>query len=142
MPRRISLATIRTRIRVLEMQARRLERSATKGLRAAAAVIAKHGLSLSEVQQAFALGKVGTKHRRTADRPVPIKYKDAKGNTWTGRGRTPLWLVAAEKAGKKRHTFLLGATKAGPSAKPRKSATKKPSPKTLASKRGVAQASS
>ena len=33
---------------------------------------------------------------------MPVKYADDKGNKWTGRGRPPLWLVAAEKAGRKR----------------------------------------
>ncbi|MBM4232027.1 MAG: H-NS histone family protein, partial [Gammaproteobacteria bacterium] len=31
---------------------------------------------------------------------------DDKGNTWTGRGKTPRWLAAAEKAGAKRDQFL------------------------------------
>jgi DNA-binding protein H-NS len=145
MPRRTSLATIRAQIRTLETQARRLERGATKGLRVAAAVIAKHGLSLADVQQAFAMSKGGaTKRRSTAGRAVAIKYKDAKGNTWTGRGRTPLWLVAEEKAGRKRDSFLIGgAKKAKPkSAKRKKSAAKKSSSKKRVSERGEPQASS
>lgn len=31
---------------------------------------------------------------------APIKYRDKHGNKWSGRGMTPKWLVAAEKAGK------------------------------------------
>jgi len=32
--------------------------------------------------------------------PVAIKYRDDEGNTWTGRGSKPRWLVAAfEKGG-------------------------------------------
>jgi DNA-binding protein H-NS len=38
-------------------------------------------------------------------RKVAIKYRDEKGNTWTGRGKTPRWLVEAEKAGKARDAF-------------------------------------
>ena len=57
---------------------------------------------------------------------MAIKYKDEKGNTWTGRGRSPFWLVAAEKAGKKRDSFLVGAKKARTkSAKPKKAPGKK-----------------
>ena len=130
MPRQSSVSSIRARIRALETQARRLERSATKGLRAVSAAIAKHGLSLSEVQQAFALSKGGKRRSPVAGRTVPVKFKDDKGNTWTGRGRTPLWLVAAEKAGKKRQSFLIGAKKAPPkSAKSKKARSKKPSEK-------------
>lgn len=132
MPRQTSVDAIRARIRDLETQARRLERNATKGLRALAAVIAKHGLSLSDVQQAFAMKKGAGKKRATAGRPVPVKYRDEKGNTWTGRGRSPLWLVAAEKSGKKRESFLVGAKKTTAKsvkvkrAGAKKSASKKP----------------
>lgn len=39
---------------------------------------------------------------------VAVKYRDAAGNTWTGRGRMPLWLVAATKGGKaKKEDFLV-----------------------------------
>jgi DNA-binding protein H-NS len=38
---------------------------------------------------------------------VAIKYRDEAGNTWTGRGKTPRWLVEAEKAGKPRESFKI-----------------------------------
>jgi DNA-binding protein H-NS len=41
---------------------------------------------------------------------VAIKYRDPKApqNTWTGRGRTPRWMVAAMKGGKaKKDDFLI-----------------------------------
>ena len=39
---------------------------------------------------------------------VAVKYRDGAGNTWTGRGRMPLWLVAATKGGKaKREDFAI-----------------------------------
>jgi DNA-binding protein H-NS len=41
---------------------------------------------------------------------IAIKYRDPKNpeNTWTGRGRTPRWMVAALKGGKaKREDFLI-----------------------------------
>lgn len=105
MPRQ-SAAAIRARIRLLEIQARKLEKGATKGLRAAATVIAKYKLSLSDLSAAFSLSK-GKGKRSSAGRKVPAKYADGKGNTWTGRGRPPRWLAAAEKAGKKREGFLI-----------------------------------
>jgi DNA-binding protein H-NS len=60
----------------------------------------EHGLSLDE-----ALGK-GRRGKGT----VAIKYRDPKnpGNTWTGRGRMPRWMVAATKGTKaKKEDFLL-----------------------------------
>lgn len=36
---------------------------------------------------------------------VAVKYRDADGNTWTGRGLQPRWLKAAIAAGKKLDDF-------------------------------------
>jgi len=38
---------------------------------------------------------------------VPAKYRGPNGETWSGRGLPPRWLVALEKGGKKRDTFLI-----------------------------------
>jgi DNA-binding protein H-NS len=35
----------------------------------------------------------------------PVKYKDDKGNTWTGRGAAPRWLAAYESEGRSRLDF-------------------------------------
>jgi len=121
MPRRSTAATIHAQIRILEKQAKKLEMGATKGLRAAARVIAKHSLSLSDLKEAFSMSR--GKNKRTGGRSkVAIKYADGNENTWTGRGRTPLWLVAAEKAGKKRESFLVDAARS--KAKPKQKRTK------------------
>ena len=106
MPRSLSATAIRARIRMLEKQAKKLEQGASKGLRAAATVIAKYGLSLDDLKRAVGLSR-GKARRGGPRRKVAVKYADGKGNKWTGRGRTPLWLVAAEKAGKKRDSFLV-----------------------------------
>lgn len=49
-------------------------------------------------------GKGARKPARTKGK-VAIKYRDDQGNTWTGRGKTPRWLVEAEKTGKSREQF-------------------------------------
>ena len=130
MPSQLSAATIRARIRALEAQADRLQRSANKGLRAAATLIAKHSLSLADLRQAFAMSKGRGRRSPLAGRPVPVKYRDSNGNTWSGRGRPPLWLVAAEKAGKKRDVFLIAVKK-----KPKAKRARPKSKKKLASKK-------
>jgi len=38
---------------------------------------------------------------------VAIKYRDDKGNTWTGHGSKPRWLVAAIEKGKKAEDFAV-----------------------------------
>ncbi|MYN14760.1 H-NS histone family protein [Pusillimonas sp. TS35] len=41
-------------------------------------------------------------------RVVPPKYRHPEtGDTWTGRGKPPKWITAAEAEGKKRDDFLI-----------------------------------
>lgn len=43
-----------------------------------------------------------------AKRPVAPKYRHpASGDTWSGRGKAPRWLVAAEASGENRTDFLI-----------------------------------
>jgi DNA-binding protein H-NS len=49
-------------------------------------------------------------------KPVAIKYKDSKGNTWAGRGVHPVWLREALKQGKRLEDFAVGAAKAAAAA--------------------------
>lgn len=71
-----------------------------------------------EITQAFAKGKPGrAASPRTATKraPVPPKYRHPdSGMTWTGRGRTPIWLVNEEKAGRTREEFLIEEPTAAP----------------------------
>lgn len=59
--------------------------------------------------QGFSLEEIVGKGRKGKG-SVPVKYRDPKNpeNTWTGRGRTPRWLVAATKGGRtKKEDFLI-----------------------------------
>jgi DNA-binding protein H-NS len=38
---------------------------------------------------------------------VEPKYRDDAGNTWTGRGKSPRWLMEAESKGHLRNEFLI-----------------------------------
>lgn len=110
MARNKSLSSIRAQIRALEKRAKVIETKADRRITDLIELIQRHDLSLNDWKQAFALSKA----RRTGPRKgvrVPVKYADDKGNTWTGRGRPPLWLVAAENAGKKRESFLVKGAK-------------------------------
>jgi len=41
-------------------------------------------------------------------RPVPAKYRHPQtGATWTGRGKAPRWVTAAEAEGQSRNEFLI-----------------------------------
>ena len=50
---------------------------------------------------------VAKKRARKGRRVIPVKYRDNKGNTWTGRGSRPRWLVAALNEGAKVDDFLV-----------------------------------
>jgi DNA-binding protein H-NS len=56
-----------------------------------------------DIQDLFGRGRKGN-----GKGTVAVKYRDKAGNTWTGRGRMPRWMVAATKGGKaKREDFLV-----------------------------------
>src|SRR5262249_50190742 len=102
MARTKSLTLIQAQIRALQKRAKAMEAKADKKITELVTLIQRHGPSLGDGRRAVALTK--TRHRSgpRKGRRVPVKYTDDKGNKWSGRGRPPLWLVAAEKAGKKR----------------------------------------
>lgn len=45
--------------------------------------------------------------KKTANRKVPVRYRDNAGNTWTGRGKRPGWLTQALAQGKSVEDFLI-----------------------------------
>jgi DNA-binding protein H-NS len=90
------LAEMQTRIERAKVEKQGAERVA---LRQKLTEMAKeHGFDIHEL-----IGK-GRKGKGT----VSVKYRDASGNTWTGRGRMPRWMTAATKGGKaKKEDFLV-----------------------------------
>ena len=85
-------------------EARRIGRKRDKVIRAIAKQMQANDITLKEL--GAALGEKTTK-KAAKRKKVAIKYRDKAGNTWTGRGRAPRWIVAAEKAGKKREQFAV-----------------------------------
>ena len=110
MPRIKSLSAIRAQIRALEKRALTIESKADKKIHELVALINRHGLSPTDWKRAMTMSK-GKRSGPRAGKRVPVKYADDKGNKWTGRGRPPLWMVAAEKAGRKRDSFLVKGAK-------------------------------
>lgn len=75
------IADIDRKIAAAHQQAKREVIEQVKGL------MRDHGLSLRDLRGGKPLAhgpKAGTK--------VPVKYRDADGNTWTGRGLKPKWV--------------------------------------------------
>ena len=61
------------------------------------------GQSRKGARRKAASAKPPTRKRRK----VAPKYRGPKGETWTGRGLAPRWLVGLEAQGKKRESFLI-----------------------------------
>jgi DNA-binding protein H-NS len=145
---------VRAEIAKLEKQAEDLRRQELKSVIAQVRqVIADYGLTAAD------LGLGGTRTRAVATgrkRAAPAgrrasagvaKYRDPKtGQTWTGHGRPPAWIVSA----KDRNAFLIGAAAAPAKAakkakaKPEKAAkvakATKPAAKKSAKTRATARA--
>ena len=85
-------------------EARRIGRRRKKVLRAIVKQMLANEISLKEVGAALSYKQTKNTAKR---KKVAIKYRDKNGNTWTGRGNTPRWIVAAERAGKRREQFAV-----------------------------------
>lgn len=96
-------AELLAQIAQLKIQA---EEARTKEIEAAVAqvnsLIAAFGLTPKD------LAFKATPKKKASRSGVSIKYQDGTGNVWTGRGRTPKWLVEAEAGGEKREAFWVG----------------------------------
>lgn len=73
-----------------------------------------HNISVEEIAQAFGKGRAGRKSAskgssapRTVKTVAPKFKNPDTGETWTGRGRAPRWIVEAEQRGQKRDDFLI-----------------------------------
>ncbi|MTW14316.1 H-NS histone family protein [Pseudoduganella eburnea] len=90
-------AEIQAQIAELETKAKEARAAELAGAKEKIAeIMAAHGLTLDDLRG------VRTKASK-ARQPVPAKYRNPEsGDTWTGRGRAPLWL-----AGKNKGDFLI-----------------------------------
>ena len=107
MPRFTSLKAIQAKIRTLEAKAEALEKADKPGIKQLKALISKFKLSPADVKGA--MNGNGRRGSSLAGRKVKPKYRNPtnKAETWAGRGRQPLWMVAAMQSGKKLDSFLI-----------------------------------
>ena len=103
--------TIAAQIAKLLAEAKKLGRKRLVVIKTIVKQMNAHDISINELRQAVGKkSKTGKAKKTVTGKPrksAPVKYKDAEGNTWSGRGRAPRWLVAAEKSGKKREDFAV-----------------------------------
>lgn len=99
-----SLREIKSQIEQLEKKAVAVKRSETKKVIAQIKALMKE-FELSPRDLGFTSPDVGrnalTKPKKKSikkvrtRRLIPVKYRNASGDTWTGRGKKPVWLATA-----------------------------------------------
>ena len=112
---KLSAQALKARIALLQKQLLASENSKAPAIKKVKALMKKLGVTVADLNgdQGAAPSGRGRRGRKPGKkgpakgRKVAIKYRDDKGNTWTGRGKTPRWVVDAEKAGAKRDQFLV-----------------------------------
>jgi DNA-binding protein H-NS len=93
------LSKIQANIEHMKAEKQNSERAAVR--EKIMSIAKEHGFDLHEL-----FGRKGNGKRKRGK--VAVKYRDNAGNTWTGRGRMPRWMVAATKGRKaKKEDFLI-----------------------------------
>lgn len=109
MPRQKSLKVLQRKIKELQAQAEKLKQVDKPGIKQLRAVLAKFRLGPADVKLALngKIRRIG--QSKLAGRKVKPKYRNPskKSETWTGRGRMPLWMTDLVKKGKKREDFSI-----------------------------------
>ena len=104
-----TLAQINRQIDKLQRQAEVLKQQEVSGvISRIRSAIDHYGLTARDLGLPSGRGGAARKTTRvTSDRkalavrkPVPVKYKDDEGHTWTGRGKRPNWFKSALESGK------------------------------------------
>lgn len=71
-------------------------------------LMTRHGLTMDDVLARPArTSRIGAPAKPRSGGKVAAKYRDAAGNTWSGRGLKPKWLTAALANGAKLTDFAI-----------------------------------
>jgi DNA-binding protein H-NS len=110
---RLSADALKARIAALQKQLTAAENSKGPAIRKVQALMKKLGVTVADLAETPAAkaaksGQGRGRPKKSAAAPkkpavkIPVKYRDNNGNAWTGRGKTPKWVIEAEKAGENR----------------------------------------
>ena len=113
---RLSADALKAKITALQKQLVAVENNKVPAIRKVRALMKKLGVTLEDLAEDPSTRKIRQPRpspTRNAGKKtgakIPVKYRDENGNAWTGRGKTPIWIVQAEKLGKRREEFLIAA---------------------------------
>lgn len=106
-----TLAQINRQIERLQRQAENLKQQEVKGvIGRIKAAIDHYGLTPRDLgltagragsaESGKAARKAPARKALAMSKPLPVKYRDETGNTWSGRGKRPNWFKAALEGGK------------------------------------------
>ena len=106
MPRKTSLKSIEAQIRKLQQRAEQLKQaSKAPAIAEILKLMRANDISIADLRDAAKANEKRVPGKRS---PAKVKYRNAEtGETWSGRGRAPRWLAAAEKAGRQREEFAV-----------------------------------
>ena len=109
MARTQSLEVLNRKIRELQAKAEKLGQAEKPGIQELRALLKKYKLGPVDVKVALNGNARAGHGSKLKGRKVKPKYRNPgkRSETWTGRGRMPLWLVALVKKGKKPDDFLI-----------------------------------
>jgi DNA-binding protein H-NS len=113
---RLSTEALKARIAALQKQLAAVENSKAPAVRKVRALMKKLGVTMADLAETPTAKAVKRDSRRGRPRKadaaprkpatkIPVKYRDANGNAWTGRGKSPTWILEAERTGKSREEF-------------------------------------
>ncbi|MFN5011060.1 MAG: H-NS family nucleoid-associated regulatory protein [Gammaproteobacteria bacterium] len=102
---KLSAEALKARITALQKQLAAAENNKAPAVRQVKALMKKLGVSMADLADPSVENRV--KGVKKSSQKVAVKYRDENGNTWTGRGKTPRWMVDAEKAGNNREKYLI-----------------------------------
>jgi DNA-binding protein H-NS len=103
-----SLKVLQRMIRQLQEKAEKLEQAEKRGMKELRALLKKFKLGPADVKLALN-GRGSVQRSKLKGRKVKPKYRnpERRTETWTGRGRMPVWMAALVKKGKKPEDFLI-----------------------------------
>ncbi len=112
---KLSESALKAKIAALQKNLDDLNKRKKPAIDKILAIMSEEGLTLADLQGAAP--KTATRRRKkgaakpaAAKGKVEAKFRDAAtGATWTGRGKSPRWLVDAEANGRSREEFRIVA---------------------------------
>jgi DNA-binding protein H-NS len=104
----LNLTAIQAQIKELQSRAEEIITSQKQTvIESIRKLMTDYKLTLDEISPEVETTKAGRKVGTPKDKQAPAKYRGPNGESWSGRGLKPRWLVAEINAGKTKEDFLI-----------------------------------